>query len=449
MHDRQRLQPSAPARVLAVGGLVLAAALVALALTRASQPYRIRLIFSDASGLVSGDQVLVGPAVVGTVQSLALTNRGRAAVVVALDPRAGPLYRGTVARIEAGGLAGIANHYVTLQPAAASGNTVIPDGGTISPPDTHAEVGLDQVLNALGPQTRQGLRNVIQGGAAGIQGKAQQANRTLAYLDPFLQSTSRFTAALTRDEPAFDQLLVRGAQTMGSLASRSNQLTDLVGQADTVMSTVARRSRSLAQTLSLLPPTLSRSTRTLDGLRATLATLRPLVVAAKPQVRQLTPFAVALRRFASSARPTLARLATLISSPSGSDLTSLLLEAPALELASRGGFPAIIASLSAQESSGQLAALRAYTPDIVAALANTGALSGYYDANGHYGRAEPFYGAYGVSGGTLTDQSPAYRYRGLTVVRTGRCPGGATQPAGPSMPLQVNGCQTSNTPAGP
>ena len=124
-------------------------------------------------------------------------------------------------------------------------------------------------------------------------------------------------------------------------------------------------------------------------------------------------------------------------------------EAPALERAASTGFPAIIASLEAQTSSGQIQALREYTPDIVAALANTGQLNGYYDANGHYGRSEPFYGAYGISGGTLTDQSPADRYNGLTVVKTGRCPGGATQPADGSMPESASGCDTTNTPPGP
>ena len=260
---------------------------------------------------------------------------------------------------------------------------------------------------------------------------------------------SNFTAALNRDEPAFDQLLVQGAQTMQLLASRSQQLTDLVGKTDAVTGAVAAQSSSLDQALALLPSTLTKSTSTFAGLRSTIAALEPLVAATKPQVKGLTAFVTALNQFARTATPTVAELATLISSPSGEDLTGLLQEAPALERAAVSGFPAIIASLEAQLASGQIQALREYTPDIVAALANTGQLAGYYDANGHYGRSEPFYGAYGISGGTLTDQSPANRYNGLTVVKTGRCPGGATQPADKSMPVSVPGCNTSNTPPGP
>jgi phospholipid/cholesterol/gamma-HCH transport system substrate-binding protein len=449
MLERQRSQPSAQTRALALGALLLVTVVVLYLLLSSGSSYRVRLLFSDASGLVSGDQVMIGPSSVGSVSSITLTPTGQAAVVVSLSGGAAPLYQGTVARIEENGLAGIASHYVTLQPAGAKGNAQIPSGGTIPQSDTYAEVSLDQIFNTLNPQTRQGLRNIIRGEASSIRGKAPAANRTLEYLDPLLQSTSQFTAALDRDEPAFDQLLVRGAQTMQRLASRSSQLADLVGKADAVTGTVAAQSQALEQTLALLPSTLGRSTTTFAGLRRTIQTLEPLVAATKPQVKHLAGFATALKQFATNATPTLGYLAALISNSKNTDLISLLREAPALERTASAGFPAIIASLAAQTSSGQIQALREYTPDIVAALANTGQLDGYYDANGHYGRGEPFYGAYGISGGTLTNQSPDDRYKGLTVVKTGRCPGGATQPADGSMPASVSGCDRSNRPAGP
>ena len=450
MTERQRSQPSASARAVALGALLLAIVVIGYVLLSGGSPYRVRLLFSDASGLVPGDQVMIGPSSVGSVQSVSLTPSGQAAVVIGVGSGVAPLYRGTVARIEENGLAGIASHYVTLQPASATGSAQIPSGGTIPSSDTYAEVSLDQIFNTLNPQTRQGLRDIIRGEATSIRGKALAANRTLTYLDPLLQSTSQFTGALTRDEPAFDQLLVQGAQAMQLLASRSAQLSDLVGKADAVSGAVAGQSKALEAALSLLPPALSRSTTTFAGLRGTIATLEPLVAATKPQVRGLTPFAAALDRFATEATPTLGELAALISNPKGSDLTALLREAPALERAASAGFPAIIAAIAAQTSSGQIQALRQYMPDIVAALANTGQMNGYYDANGHYGRSEPLYGAYGISSsGTLTNQPPQDRYNGLTVVKTGRCPGGATQPADSSMPASASGCDTSNTPAGP
>ena len=126
MHDRQRMQPSGNARALALGALLLAIIVVAYVVLSSGSPYKVRLLFSDASGLVSGDQVMIGPSSVGSVQSISLTNNGQAAIVISVDGSAAPLYQGTVARIAENGLAGIASHYITLQPAPATGNAQIP-----------------------------------------------------------------------------------------------------------------------------------------------------------------------------------------------------------------------------------------------------------------------------------------------------------------------------------
>jgi len=135
---------------------------LAVVLLTGGSGYRVRLLFANASGLVTGNQVMIGPANVGTVESIGLTRRGQAAVVVDLDAGASPLYRGTVARIEENGLGGIADHYITLAPAPSSDPT-IRSGGTIPAADTASEVSLDQLFDTLDPLTRAGLRNIIRG----------------------------------------------------------------------------------------------------------------------------------------------------------------------------------------------------------------------------------------------------------------------------------------------
>jgi virulence factor Mce-like protein len=445
--------PNVAARVLWGGVLALAAIVVVALLLTGGSDYSVRLLFSDASGLVTGDQVFIGPSSVGSVESIGLTDTGQAAIVIDVDSDAAPLYRGTVARIEENGLAGIASHYITLQPAAANAMK-IRSGGTIGQNDTYPEVSLDELFDTINPLTQKGLRNVIRGEATSIKGKTAAASATLKYLAPVLQSTSEVTAALDRYEPSFDQLLVQGAQTMQHLASSTEQLTELVDQTDQATGAIAKQSAALETSLGLLPGALTKSTTTFAGLRRTLAGLTPLVNVAKPAVTELPQFATALEQFAAVSTPTITELAKLISNTSGASLTTLLKETPKLESLAVTAFPDIIASIDAQTSSGQLAYLREYTPDIIAALTNIGQISGYYDANGHYSRTEPFYGAYGISGGQLTDTLPddaqndgtPDRYGGLTLSRTGRCPGSATQSASDgSMPDAVTGCDTSNT----
>lgn len=352
-----------------------------------------------------------------------------------------------MARIEENGLAGIASHYVTLQPTA-SARATIPSGGTIPAVDTYAEVSLDQVFDSLDPLTRAGIRNLIRGEAAAIRGKATEANRTLHVLAPALLSTGQVTGELDRNEPSFDALLVQGARSMQALASRSSQLTQLVSSADTATAAIAAQAGSLHAALALLPGTLRRSVGTFAGLRATLDSLDPVVTAAKPATKRLTVFATSLRRFAAAGLPTISELAGLLHNPAGTgDLTQLLRRAPALAGAARTAFPELIRELG--DSQPQLDYLREYTPDVIAALADLGQASAYYDANGHYVRTQPFFGAFGLSAGNqLVPRPPSARYNGLQVVQ-GRCPGGAVQPAPGSHTKAVPGCNPSTTPPGP
>ena len=435
------------ARLSAGGALLLALILVAVILLTEGPRYQVRALFTDASGLVTGDEVMMGPSQVGSIRSISLTPSGQAAVVMGIDPGAAPLYRGTVARIEENGLAGLASHYVTLQPAPSTHPT-IPSGGTIQSTSTYSEVSLDQLFDTLDPLTRAGIRNVIRGEAAAIQGKAVQANRTLHVLAPALLSTAQVTGELSRSEPAFDALLVQGARTMQALASRSGQLTQLVASADTTTGALASQAGALRDALARLPGTLRRSVTTFAGLRSTLNALDPVVSATKPAARNLGTFATALDRAAVLGLPTVTDLAGLLHNPSGGgDLTQLLREAPGLARAARNNFPTLIRELN--DSQSQLDYLREYTPDVIAALADVGQASGYYDANGHYVRTQPFFGAYGVSAANeLVPRLPASRYTGLQVVH-GRCPGAAVQTSPSASPISVPGCKTSSTPPGP
>jgi phospholipid/cholesterol/gamma-HCH transport system substrate-binding protein len=435
------------ARVAAVASLAAAIVVVVLVLLGGTT-YTLRANFQDAGGLVAGNEVLMGPARVGSVQSITLTRDGQAQVTMSIDSAAAPLHEGTVARVYENSLSGIANKYVVLEPGASQA-PAIADGGTIGKEHTYSFVSLDQVFDSIDPLTRAGLQGVIRGEAASIQGRAAQASRTLKYLAPGLSSTSNLTAELARNEPAFDGLLVQGAQAMQALASRSQQLSDLVTQASTATGAIARQSQALEQALVLLPGTLTHSTGTFAGLRTTLDALDPLVAKSKVASRRLEPFNASLKTFSQAAIPTVTALSDLIHNPAGTgDLTTLLLDTPKLAQLSATAFPRLIQSMN--DSQTQLDNLREYTPDVIAALTDIGQASAYYDANGHYVRVQPTFFAFGTdSSGQLTPRPPSERYQGLQVARA-RCPGGAVAPAPDgSAPAAIQGCQTSSTPPGP
>ncbi len=436
------------ARVAAVASLAVAIVVVVVVLLGGGTTYTLRADFQDAGGLVTGDDVLMGPAKVGSIRSISLTPNGEAQVTMAIESGAAPMHDGTVARVYENSLSGIATRYVVLEPASADA-PAIPDGGTIGEDHTYSFVSLDQVFDAIDPLTRAGLRGIIQGEAASIQGRAVAASKTLKYLAPGLASTSNLTAELDRNEPAFDGLLVGGAQTMQALASRAQQLSDLIVQANTTTGAVASQSTALEQALRLLPGTLTRSTATFAGLNSTLDALDPLVAKSKVAARRLEPFAASLNTLTKVAIPTVTALSDLIHNPAGTgDLTTLFEQTPKLAQLAATAFPNLIRAMN--DSQTQLDNLREYTPDVVAALTNVGQASAYYDANGHYVRVQPTFFAFGTdSSNELVSRLPADRYQGLQMVRS-RCPGGSVQPSPDgSSPEAVAGCQPGSTPPGP
>ena len=436
------------ARVAAVASLAVAIVVIALVLLGGGSTYTLHADFQDAGGLVIGNDVLMGPGKVGSITSISLTSNSQAEITMAIDSGAAPLHEGTVARIYENSLSGVATRYIVLEPASSDAPE-IPSGGTIGEDHTYSFVSLDQVFDSLDPLTRAGLRGVIQGEAASIQGRSAQANKTLKYLAPGLASTSSLTAELDRNEPAFDGLLVEGAQTMQALASRATDLSDLIAQANTTTGAVARQSVALQQALQLLPGTLARSTTTFAGLNSTLDALDPLVAKSKIASRRLEPFATSLNSLAQVAIPTVTALSDLIDNPAGTgDLTTLFKEAPQLANRAATAFPNLIQAMNASQT--QLDSLREYTPDVIAALTNVGQASGYYDANGHYVRVQPTFFAFGTnSSNELVSRPPSDRYQGLQRV-TSRCPGGSVQPAPDgSSPNPVANCQPGSTPPGP
>jgi phospholipid/cholesterol/gamma-HCH transport system substrate-binding protein len=439
---------SAVGRAAAAGALILAVVVIALVVLGNQPSYTLRAVFQNASGLVTGNLVLIGPAQVGTVNSIGLTRNGSAEVTMSLQSDAAPVHQGTVARIYEDSLSGIASKYVVLEPGSKSA-PAIADDGVIDENHTYADVNLDQVFDTLDPLTRKGLQNVVRGEAASLQGKGTEANQALRYLAPGLQSTSQVTAELTRDQPEFDQLIADGAQTMQALASKSQQLTQLISDTSTATGAIARQSQALEDALTLLPGTLTRATTTFAGLRTTLDALAPLVAASKPAVRQLPQFATRLGTLVDISIPTVAQLNRLIHNPAGpGDLTQLALEAPGVARIAGAAFPQLIKEMD--DSQAQLDYLRNYTPDVVGALTNLGQIGATYDANGHYTRTQPALFPFALNGANqLTTRFPSQRYQGLHSVRT-RCPGSATQPSPDgSAPQPVPGCSTSSVPPGP
>ena len=160
-----------PARIAAIGGVVVAAVLVGVLMLAGSDKYSVKATFQTAGQLVKGNEVQVGGKPIGKVTSIELTDNGQAEIEMDIDSDFEPLHEGTRAVVRVGSLSGIAGRYVSLTPGPDNA-AEIDDGGRIDADETTTPVDLDQLFNTLDPKTRKGLQEIVQGGATQYNGVA-------------------------------------------------------------------------------------------------------------------------------------------------------------------------------------------------------------------------------------------------------------------------------------
>ena len=444
-------------RSIAAIAVVVAVALVALLMFGGGSGYTVTADFQSASQLVKGNLVEVGGRQVGKVKDISLASNGVAKVKFTVDGEFAPLHEGTRAVIRSPSLSGIANRYVELE-LGPSDNNAITKGGTIPADNTQSAVDLDQLFNTLDPETRKGLQQIIRGSAIQLHGKAVQANQSLRYLAPAISTSAQVTDELARDQVEFQRFVTDTSGVVSTLASRSNDLTELVGNANATTQAIGDENVSLSQALAALPNTLQQGSQTFANLHGTLDTLDTLVNVSKPATKRLAPFLAELRPLIHDADPTIRDLRLLIRrNGANNDLIDLLGKQPKLTNLAKADFPRTIQAL--QKGQPVIDYIRPFAPDFTGWLTRFAESASPYDANGHYARVQPVFNAFqystNSSGSFLTAIPTSQRLAGLQTKKGQRCPGMATQaPPDGSAPFLDLGqvtpaCNPSGTLPGP
>src|SRR3954454_17452275 len=444
------------ARGVALGALAVAIVVVAVILLGGGDQYTYKLVFQNAGQLVKDDDVQVGGRRIGSVRKIDLTNDNQAQITIAVDNDFAPLHEGTTAIIRATSLSGVANRYIALVPGPNSSRK-LDDGDTLGTDKTTTPVDLDQLFNTLDPKTRRGLQQVIQGTASQYAGQGPNVQKAAKYFSPVLSTSSALVRELNRDSQTFQDFIVNSSRTVTAIASRRDDLTNLVSNTNTTAKAIGDQNVALARALGLLPATLRQANTTFVNLRSTLDDLDVLVAASKPATKRLAPFFEKLRPLVHDARPTIHDLSLLIRRKgSNNDLVDLLRKAPNLESTARPVFAHSITALNKTEPVVKF--IRPYTPDFVGWLRDFGQGASNYDANGHYARIQPIFNTFSFAdnpaGGTLTPIPNSQRLAGLSTGNVKRCPGSASQaPQDGSAPWRdVDGsldCDPSLVPPGP
>ena len=276
-------------RVLALGAIIAAVVIVAFILFSGDGGYQLTARFQNAAQLVPGNEVYVGGVPAGSVKDIKITQNGQADVQVEVLDKYAPLRQGTRAIIKQTSLSGIANRYVDIEVGGGT-NQAIESGGRIGPESTETAVELDQLFDLFDPVARVAVQDFFEGSDKMIQGKGQELQRGIQYLNPTLSTSRRLFKELTKDERLLARFLIDSGRLTQTLSDRRTELTGLVRNLNGTFTALASQKGALAESIDRLPPFMRRANTTFVNLRAALDDVDPLVDASKPVARRLQPF---------------------------------------------------------------------------------------------------------------------------------------------------------------
>ena len=441
-------------RLAAVGAVVAAIVIVAVLLFGGGGGgYTVKAYFLNAGQLVKGNQVETGGTPIGTVDNIQLTHDGQAVVTLKINDANKPLRQGTRAIIRQASLSGIANRYVDLQmpPGDDTNTTTIDDGGKIGIDKTTTAVDLDQVFAIFDPSTRVAVQDFFKNTAKQFKGKEEQQRLAYKYLNPALSTSSRLFNELNRDSPLLSRFLLDSSKLVTALAEKSDDLTNLVTEANSTFRALGDERLALAESISRLPDFMRQANTTFVDLRFALDEVDPLVDASKPVARRLRPFLHELRGLSHDARPTIRDLSRIVYKKGpDNDLNDLQHTFPPLASAAlltkqrsidfgtgpksvgnvRGSFPENTQALT--DAAPIVGFGRPYTIDFDG-WADDFSTTGSYDAAGGFSRTMNVFNAFDNTAKGLEFVPLPNRLADFqNTVRTNqykRCPGASEEPA--------------------
>ena len=267
--------------------------------------FEIQAVFESANSIRPNSPVRIAGVNVGKVQSVkAQPGTDAAVLTLKINDEGLPIHKDATAKIRPRiFLEG--NFFVDLRPGTPS-SPALDDGDTITITQTATPVQLDEVLTSLQEDSRQDLKDLLDGlgtalnreptpaedagvdpSTAGETG-AESLNDAADDGGPALRSTAEVNEALLGTQPGEDvrRLLKGTARATEGLVRNEAQLQDLVTNFNTTMGSLAAESTNLRASIRQLAPTLESADGALDSLNAAFPATRAFAREIIPGVRE-------------------------------------------------------------------------------------------------------------------------------------------------------------------
>ncbi|HET9123506.1 MAG TPA: MlaD family protein [Solirubrobacteraceae bacterium] len=379
---------------LALAMVVLTASVLTSRARSAGGPYTIRAIFDDAAYAVTGENVRIAGANVGTITALGVTPQNRAAVTITIDDnRFTPFFSDAHCEIRPQSLIG--EEYVDCTPGSSrarplqrirrgpgAGDYLLPVTRTSSPINT------DIVQNISTQPVRESLAIIIGELGTGLAARGSDLNAVIHRANPALGNTEKVLRILASQNRTLADLASSSAKVLGPLARERRHIAGFIRAANTTARATAQRAADISRTFHQFP-------RFLAQLRPLMSDLGTLSSQGTPVMRELGQSATPLSRefaqltpFARAARSALISLGRAARRSQADLVASQPLARRLLDLGrqSRPSATSLATLLQSLNSTGGIEDL------MLLLYRGVGATNGF-DSLGHYARVDPLAGS--------------------------------------------------------
>jgi phospholipid/cholesterol/gamma-HCH transport system substrate-binding protein len=268
-------------------------------------PFQVKATFESANSIRKGSPVRIAGVNVGKVSKVEASGDSNTSVVtLQLNKQALPLHEDATAKIRPRiFLEG--NFFVDLRPGTPDAPE-LEDGGVIKVTHTASPVQLDEVLTALQSDTRQDLKDVLDGLATALNKKpsaaddrdaapsargetgAESFNDAYVDIPDAERSTAQVFEAFLGQEPGEDlsRLIDGGARTAAALTRHEEQLKDLITNFNRTTAAFASESGNLRTSIRELAPTLENANSAFASLNEAFPPTRAFAREILPGVRE-------------------------------------------------------------------------------------------------------------------------------------------------------------------
>jgi phospholipid/cholesterol/gamma-HCH transport system substrate-binding protein len=336
------------------------------------EDYEVSAVIPTGAALAPGSRVTMSGVDVGRVKSVRREGAGAMLQLEIKDKAVLPLAADT--RVEVRQHTPVGENYIAL--AAGRSARKLASGDALPVAQADEFVDVDKLLSVFKGETRERLRQTIQGLGGALDGRGEQLNDLLGGTSEFLKPASHAVDVLYQDRVKAARLIEQLGDVTAAIGQRDEAITTIGSRGLAGLQAISSRDAALRDTIAQLPESLRRIRSASNTVRRVSAVTRPVVDDATAALVALRPVTGQLRSAADAGRGVVKEL-----SGAAPGLRTTLQDVTKLSGPLSAALPKVHRTVC--ELAPMVRYVGPYVKDALGIVIGLGGASNSYDATGH------------------------------------------------------------------